>query len=269
MFGKYKVLAIGLAVIVVVVLAHTANREFGIVSGHGRAVDAVIAKNVEARGGADAWRAVSSLRLAGYMDLGQGMAVPYTLEQKRPGRMCLEFEFNDEMATQCVNAGGGWKLLPFRGREIPEPMSAQELREMADAAEIDGLLFDSARRGHDIELVGHEQVDGRDAVKLAVTLPGGAERSVYLDAETGLEIKIESMRVLRGEERLVETYLSDWRATDGLLIPRRQETRTAGDAESHFLSVDSVTVNPAIDDARFEMPISMNARNATVASNAS
>ena len=50
-----------------------------------RFVDSLVARNIEARGGAEAWDAVSSLRLTGQMDLGQDMVVPYVLEQKRPG----------------------------------------------------------------------------------------------------------------------------------------------------------------------------------------
>jgi hypothetical protein len=31
---------------------------------------------------------------------------------------------------------------------------------------------------------------------------------------------------------------------------------TVGDTESHFLTIDSVTVNPPLDDTRFAMPTS-------------
>lgn len=230
-----------------------------VTGGHSRAVDQLISRNVDARGGADAWRAVSTLRLAGQMDLGRGLYVPYTLEQKRPGQMCLEFEFDDELATQCVANGAGWKRLPFRGRRLPEPMTEKELLDLSDTASIDGLLFDSARRGHEIELLGHETLDGRDTIKLEVDLPTGAKRWVYLDAETALEIRVDATRILDGEERLVETYYSDWRDTDGLRIARRLETRTEGVPGSHFVTIDDVTVNPAIADERFQNPAILNA----------
>lgn len=248
-------LAVALAVLLYL------DREYGIAGGHGRVVDALIARNVDARGGADAWRAVTTLQLSGQMDLGQGMHVPYTMDQKRPGKMCIAFEFNKQTATQCVAAKSGWKLLPFRGRYTPEPMNERELSEMVDAAEIDGLLFDSARRGTKVKLLGHEPVDGRDAVKLEVTLAGGAQRWVYLDAETALDLKMESKRILRGQERLVVTVYSDWQQTEGLMIPRRQDTRTEGEAESHFLTVDTVRVNPPLDDARFAISSRAGASN--------
>jgi hypothetical protein len=230
------------------------NSVYHFTGGHGRVVDALIARNVAARGGADAWQAVDSLRLAGQMDLGQGMHVPYVMEQKRPGKMCLEFVFDDETAVQCVDGETGWKLLPFRGRHEPEAMTEKEYREIAGGAAIDGLLFNSAERGYKVTLLGKEMVAGRVALKLQITLKGGAVRWVYIDEETALDIKMDSTRMLRGKEQVVETFYYDWQETDGLLIPRRQETQAAGDDESHFLTVDGVISNPPLDDSRFAMP---------------
>ncbi len=219
-----------------------------------RIINAVVAQNIEARGGEDVWKALDALRLTGQMDLGQGMHVPYVMEQKRPGKMCLEFVFDEKTAIQCVDGDGGWKLLPFRGRNYPEAMTDQELSAMAGAADIDGLLFNAAERGNKIKFAGKELVAGRSATKLAVTMPGGSMRWVYVDDETGLEVKLETTRIVRGEERLVETYYYDWQNTDGLLIPRRQESKTEGDDEFHFVTVDSVLSNPSLDDSRFAMP---------------
>lgn len=216
-------------------------------------VDEFVARNVAARGGAEAWRGVSSLRLTGKMHVGRGMMVPYVLEQKRPGKMRLEFVFDGETAIQCTDGREGWKVTPFRGRKAPEPMTREELREAAGPADLYGPLFDYARRGHAVELLGREAVKGRDAYKLKVTLPSGAVRWVYLDVESGLEVKIESLRTQSGRERRVETYYQDWKAVDGLLIPHRYETRMEGTKKSQLFTVEAVRVNPSLDDSRFAM----------------
>jgi len=228
-------------------------------SGLAQTVDQLVARNVAARGGAEAWRAVSALRLTGRMDVGQGLLVPYVLEQKRPRRMRLEYVFDGETVVQCADGLNGWKLAPFRGRGKPEPLTKDELREIAASADPHGLLFDFVRRGHAVELLGREQVQGRDAFKLQVTLPGGAVRWVYLDAESGLEVKVDAVRTLAGRKRLVETYFQDWRATGGLLLPHRYETRTAGQKDSHLLTVETVVVNPTISNARFAVPTAASA----------
>jgi len=226
-----------------------------------RFVKSLVARNIDARGGAEAWEAVSSMRLTGQMDLGQEMVVPYVLEQKRPDKTCFEFVFDGETAVQCADGKTGWKLLPYLGRPTPERMTDAELRETADSAEPYGLLYNYAARGSDVEFVGQESLDGRDAFKLKVTLSRGAVRWLYLDTETALEVKLETMRTISGRERLVETSYDNWQETDGLLISRWQETLTIGDTESHFLTVDSVTVNPPLEDSRFRMPVASNAAN--------
>jgi len=251
---KQKYISVIIAVSVLVTFLGL-NSIYHFTGGHGKFIDTLIERNISARGGANVWRDVSTIRLSGQMGLGKGIHVPYVMEQKRSGKMCLEFIFNKEKATQCVNGKTGWKLLPFQGRNIPEPMTDAELKEMVDMTEIDGLLFDSDKRGHKITLAGKEQMEGRNVLKLEVILPEGAVRWVYIDEESALEIKLEMTRILRGKKRLVETYYSDWRKIEGLLIPHRQETRTEGKTKSNFFTVDSIRVNPPIDDSRFMMPV--------------
>lgn len=216
-------------------------------------VDQLVARNVAARGGSSAWRAVTSLRMTGKMDVGRGMQAPYTLEQKRPRKMRLEFLFDGQTAIQCLDGKSGWKVVPFRGHAKPEPLTAAEMREAADSADLDGLLFDYAARGHVVSFLGREQVNGRDTYKLKVALPGGAVRWVYLDTETALEVKVDAVRRLGSSERRVETFYEDWRSEGGVLIPRRYEIRTEGTKESQTLTVDTVKVNPPLDDSRFVM----------------
>ncbi len=219
-----------------------------------RIINALVDRNIEARGGAEAWKKVSAMKVSGRMDLGKDMSVPYVLEQKRPGKMCFKFEFNKQASTQCINGDQGWKIAPFRGRNYAEPMTKEELREMADSTDPYGLLYNYSKRDTDIELVEHVKVGDRDAIKLKLTMDKGAIRWLYLDAETALELKMEMIRTIARRPRHVETVYSDWQKQGELLIARRQETTTEGDSKAHFLTVESVSVNPLIADARFAMP---------------
>ena len=219
-----------------------------------RFVEALVKRNIDARGGAEAWKMVSTMKVTGRMDLGRGMSVPYVLEQKRPDKMCFTFEFDKQTATQCVNGDNGWKIAPFRGRNYAEPMTKEELREMADSTDPYGLLYNYADRDIDIDLVGHVKVGDRDAIKLKLTMDKGAVRWLYLDAETALELKMETIRTIARRPKHVETVYSDWKKTNGLLIAHRQETTTQGDPKPHFLTVEGVKVNLSIADSRFAMP---------------
>lgn len=239
------------------VLAAAALAWLAPVAGYAQSVDELLARNLAARGGAEAWRQVSTLQLTGRMEIGRDVTVPYVLEQKRPGKMRLEFEFDGDPVVQTYDGKAGWKLTPFLGRRDAQPMSAVELREAAGSSDPRGLLIDHAARGHKVELLGREQVDRRDAFKLKVTLPEGAVRWVYLDAETALEVKQEMRRKLGQRERLVETYFYDWQPTQGVLVAHRQETHTEGRKNTLPFLVQTVRVNLSLADERFGRPASL------------
>ena len=247
MFKKLFISALVIALIGTAIYLSPAMRE-------ARFVDALVAANVEARGGAAAWERVTALRLNGRMDLGQDMTVPYVLEHKRPGKMCFEFEFDGAMSTQCADGDGGWKIAPFMGRAEPQAMSDLEYQEFADAADPYGVLYDYRARGIKIDYLGLETIEERETHKLQVNLPKGGTRWVYLDAETALDIKLQTPRTIAGRDHVVETIYSDWQTSEGLLIPMHQESRKVGEGETSFLTVDSVIVNPNIEDDRFHIP---------------
>ena len=250
--SKKLVVSLAIAAVIAGVIAY-----FAPAVRDAQVVNSLIAQNLEARGGAAAWDKVSSMRMAGQMDLGQDMIVPYTLVQKRPGKMCFEFDFDNATSTQCTDGEKGWKIAPFLGRSAAEPMTEAEYRNVADSSDPYGLLYNYRERGLDIQYLGQEQIDGRDVHKLRVELPFGGVRWLYLDVETALDVKLEAPRVVAGEDYLIETFYTDWQEVEGLLIPARQETRTVGDEETHFLTVDSVTVNPQVDDDQFHMPAAL------------
>jgi hypothetical protein len=217
-------------------------------------VDEVVAKNAAARGGAAAWRAVRTLRVSGSMDVGRGLQVPFRLELKRPRRMRLEFDFAGSTTVQTWDGASGWKLAPYLGRPEPEPLSEAEAATAAGQAELDGPLIDYAAKGHRLELLGREMLAGRDTLRLALTLAGGARRTVYVDAETGLETQVEAPRTLRGEEKTLRTRFSDYRTVGGLVFAHSLESRLEGSPHSHRLTIATVEVNPGIADARFGRP---------------
>lgn len=219
-------------------------------------VEAIVARNVAARGGLDAWRAVRSLRMSGRMDVGQGLQAPFTLQLKRPRKMRLEFVFDGQMVVQAYDGNAGWKRQPYLGRGGFALMDAEELERAAAQAELEGPLIDYRAKGHAVELVGQEVVEDREAFKLEVNLSTGAVRHLYLDAETFLEVKVDGTRQIRGEEKTLETFFRDYKRVGGLLVPHTLETRLDGAPSSQSLLVDAVELNPKLADGLFAPPAS-------------
>jgi len=218
----------------------------------------VITKNVAARGGLEAWRAVKTMSLSGRTGAGgnqratlqlptQGQAtvvtrstdqaplpsrrveevyLPFLMELARPRKMRFELQFAGQTALQVYDGVNGWKLRPYLNRLEVEPYTADEMKAASMQSELDGALVDYAAKGTRIELVGTEKVEDRNTYKLKLTLKSGDVTHVWVDAQTFLETKIEGQpRRLDGTYHPVEVYYRDYRNVNGLEIPFVLETR--------------------------------------------
>jgi outer membrane lipoprotein-sorting protein len=230
----------------------------------------VVEKNAVARGGLAAWRAVQTMIWKGKMGAGATTYVtespkraletktrpevqlPFTMQFKRPLKTRLELEFDGQTAVQVYDGQKGWKYRPYLGRKNWDPYSADELKKAAAETSIDGFLIDSAAKGTRVESDGVDNVEGRAAYKLKVTLKGGQARRVWVDGQSFFEIKVEGEpRRLDGKPHRVEVYLRDYKRENGLMIPHVIETAVQGVDAKEKITTDSVTINPKLDDSRF------------------
>jgi hypothetical protein len=218
------------------------------------AVQEIVERNVAARGGMEAWRAIRSISMGGEMDAGHGMKLPYTLDLQRPHRSRLELHFQGNTAVQVFDGKRGWKVRPYLGAGKIEDYTAYELRAAAAEAELDGMLMDYRAKGYSLEVSGHDQVQGKDAYKITVTMPGNIVRHLWLDAQTFLEMKIDGTRRMDGRDRAMETFIRDYRLESGLLMPHTFETAVQGVKGRQTLVVQSVVLNPQLDAKRFAKP---------------
>ncbi len=214
----------------------------------------IVNKNVSARGGLEAWRAVRSLSMSGKMDAGKGVQLPFVMEMKRPRKMRLEIQFQGQAAVQVFDGANGWKLRPFLGRRDVDPYTAEEMKAASQQQDLDGPLVDYAAKGTKVELEGTEPVNGRDAYKLKLTLRGDQVRHVWVDAQTFLDVKIDGTRRMDGKPRPMFTYFRDYKSVQGLMIPYVLETSVEGVKDSHNMTIESVAVNANLEDSRFTKP---------------
>ena len=219
----------------------------------------IVARNVEARGGLAAWRKVETLKLSGEMDAGgtAGAKLPFVLSMKRPHKSRLEITFAGKNAVQVYDGTHGWKLRPFLNRDDVDPFTPAEARSAASSAELDGPLVDYVKKGTRVELVRTEKVEGKEAYKLKLKLKGGEERFLWVDAKTFLEARISGEpRKLDGRAHDVWIYYRDYRKVNGLKVPYVMETVVKGvkARASQKMAIQSVAVNPPLEDALFARP---------------
>jgi len=217
-------------------------------------VDEVIAKNIEAKGGMEKLKAMKTLRVTGKMMMGQGMEAPFTMMAKRPRMTRTEFVFAGMTGVQAYDGKNGWMVMPFMGKKDPEAMPEDQAKLMEEQADIDGPLVDWKEKGHKVELLGKEQVEGADAYKVKVTKKNGDVSTIFIDAESHLEIKSEGKRKIRGTEYEGETVLGEYKEVEGMMMAHSMESGAKGSPQRQKMVIEKIEVNPALADTLFLMP---------------
>lgn len=217
----------------------------------------IIDRNVAARGGLKAWRAVNTLALSGRLEAGgkKNTELPFTMKMKRPHMSRLEIRFQDQTAVQVYDGMQGWKVRPFLGRDEVEPFTPDEAKAAAGWQELDGPLIDYVNKGTKVELQGKETVEKHSAYKLKLTMKNGEERHLWVDAANFLELKIDGEpRRLDGKLRNVAIYYRDYKAENGLMLPHVLETVVEGGKQPHKMLIEHVTVNQPMETSLFAKP---------------
>lgn len=156
------------------------------------AAQAIVARHIEAIGGAEAYRAVRSVHARGRLEIpAQGIVAAFELFTARPARMLYRVTVPGVGRIENGYDGQrGWSVNPISG---PELLTGRQLTEAAEDAWFEGPLHEPARVR---ELTTLEQTtfDGRPAWKVHVVFHTGLDQIEYFDVETGLQIGSESMR---------------------------------------------------------------------------
>lgn len=217
-------------------------------------LDEILAKNIEAKGGRAAMKAITSLRSTGTMSMAmmQGMEMKITQVIKRGNLMRAETEVQGMSIVIGYDGKQAWMKNPMMGNE-PQVMDESQSSEYAMQADLDGELVDWKEKGHTAEYVGTGDVDGSTAYKVKLTTKKGDVRMYFIDAVTFLELKVESKTEQMGQVMDVETIMSDFQDVAGVQMPHQIETRSSGQTVMS-MTMDKIEANVAVDNSLFALP---------------
>ena len=218
-------------------------------------VDELVAKNIQAKGGAEALRALQSVRLTGKLVVNQGqIELAYLQTRARPNKVRTEVVLQGMTAVNAFDGSQGWRVSPFQGRKDPEKMSADDVKPLEEEAEIDGPLVDWKAKGSTVDYLGTEDVDGTPAHKLKVVRKNGDVSFVYLDPDHFLEIRILTQRIQQGAQVEEETELGDYEKVNGVFLPFAIDSGRKGDPDKQKVIIEKAEANLPTDDALFRFP---------------
>lgn len=218
--------------------------------------DELVQKNIQAHGGRDRLLGLRSLHYEGKLLSGgdEARELTYQLYLESPNRYRSEFSLQGMTAISAYDGQEGWRVSPFGGRKDPEKISPEECKSMLWAADLSGPLLDYAAKGHKVEYLGREDVDGSHTYVLRLTRASGDSETYYLDPDTFLEIRLLRKTTTRGVERESETDIGNYALVEGCYLPFSLESGSRGGVRTSRVTWEKVQANVPMRAELFQFP---------------
>ncbi len=216
------------------------------VAVNAQTADEVIAKHINAIGGVDAWKKINSMKSEGALQVnGADVSVTMTALHQKGNRQ--DISVMGMTGFMIIAPTAGWNYMPFNGQTAPEPMTAEDVEGSQPQLDLHGSLIDYAAKGHTVELIGKDDVDGTECLKLKVNYKGGTVETMYLDAKNYYVIRSVSKRKTNGQEVESTTNFSNYEKLPEGIVVAKSIGLPFGE-----LNITKITVNGPVDETIFK-----------------
>jgi hypothetical protein len=228
------------------------------IAAAGQTADELVQKNIQAKGGLEKIKALKSVRMSGNFDGGGGFHARVGQDNMRPNMVRETFSLQGMTGVQAYDGTTGWVIRPFGGRKDPQLMGEDDLRDLLIDADFDGPLVDYKEKGNTVEYLGHDIVDGDDALRLKVTLKDGDIIYYYLDPDAFIEIRKEVQEFIRGQVRETVVDLGSYKAVAGVMFAFSVSAGPKNDPSNRqTITYDKIEANVVMDASLFAVPASL------------
>ena len=208
--------------------------------------DEIIDKHLTAIGGKDAWQKINSIKQEGNVQVqGADVAVSITVLHGKGSRQ--DIAVMGMSGYQILTPTAGWSYMPFQGQTKPEPVTADQLKESADSYDAHGALVNFKQKGHTVEYLGKEDIEGTETFKLRVTHKSGKTETIFVDPASYYIVRTITKQKANGQEMDVTTNLSNYKKLpEGIVVPMSIGLPFGE------LTITKVEVNPPVDEKVFK-----------------
>lgn len=183
-----------------------------------------------------------------------GMNSPFRIMQKRPDKYYLEAEFQDVTMQQGFDGVNAWMVAPWTGSMEPTDITGPQLKSMKQQSDFDGLLWNWKEKGHQLELVGTEELEGTEVYNLKLTTADGDVIHYYIDSDNFVVLMQKTKTVMNNAEMEAETYLSNFKPVNDVMVPFNIETRVGGQSMMQII-IDEIKFDEEVPDSLFVKPV--------------
>lgn len=207
-----------------------------------KTADEVAAKVIDAMGGKDKLLTIKSVKKTGSLDIG-GQKIPFNYYGVHGKAERTDYSFNGLTGFQIVMKDSGYNFNPFNGMANPERMTAEDVKLAQDELDQQSVLLDYTAKGHTLELMDPEDVDGVDAIQLKASLNNGKTIFFYIDPENYYVIRTKVKGISNGQEFTnISNYYNFQKTKEGILFAFVIDN----------ISFSAIEVNTEIDNKLFE-----------------
>lgn len=214
--------------------------------------DDILAKYFENTGGVEKWKALTASKMSGTMSM-QGMEFPGTIYSARPNKQRVEVSVQGKGIVQAYDGTDAWWINPFAGGEEPQKMPA-EMSEEIVKQQFENEFLNYKEKGHTVELVGKETIDGTETWHIKLTKKNGDIEHHFFDTEYFVLIMTRTSinnGPMKGQNS--EMYFSDYQEVDGMMFPFFMESKMGGQS-AQKITLKTVELNGKYEDSFFAMP---------------
>jgi len=211
----------------------------------------IIEKFVQATGGKEAYEKLKTRSSTGTFAIpAQNITGQITLLQEAPDRMNMSGQVAGVTFARGFDGRVAYEVNSAAGARIIEGDERDLVRQQAMMNPILGLDdFVTS-----IENVGVEQLDGREAHKIELTMTGGQMITEWFDAESALLTRLHmAIDSLVGPLEITIDF-DDWREQDGIKIPFKMEQRIDPMGIEQTIEFTEIKSNVEIPAEKFALP---------------
>jgi outer membrane lipoprotein-sorting protein len=176
---------------------------------HAQTAEEIIAKNIEAMGGAEKIASLKSVKQTASMNV-QGMEIPFNFQISHGKGFRMDIEAMGTSNYQVNDNTSGSRFFPIQQMSEPKVYSPEEVESAKASFDLHGL-YGYKEKGWVVTFDGKDKVDGADAFKLKVER--NKETSIYyIDVKSYRVSKVSSkVKGENGEESDVDITYSDYK----------------------------------------------------------
>lgn len=224
-------------------------------------VDEIIDGLFENTGGLQAWEKVNGMQMKGDMNQG-GMKFPVEMVQLKDGRQYMQFNFQGKTIKQGVYDGENMWSINFMTMKAEKSDAESTANMKLELNDFPTPFINYKEKGYTVELLGKEEKEGTDTYKVKLikepkTVDGKEIQDIsfyYFDVDSYVPLVMEA-EITEGpaKGKIGETKFSDYQEVDGLYFPF-SITQGLKDGPSAPIIINSIVLNPVIEDSEFKMP---------------